>query len=115
VLAIPPSGLSWSLDAATKASYAPLFGDPAKDGPFAQRVRLPAGARVAAHAHDRELSATILSGEVRVRIGDAPVQVLPAGSFLRIPAGIVHEEWTDGGAEYERRGVGPLATTPVAK
>lgn len=116
VISVPPSGLSWTTDA-TKVARASVFGDPAADGPFAQRVRLPAGHRSGKRAFDRELSATVLSGELKVSLGEASVskiavQTLPAGSYLRIPAGVVFEEWSDRGAEYELRGVGPIATLP---
>lgn len=113
VIAVPPSGLSWGTEAATKVARASVFGDPAADGPFAQRVRLPAGYKSGKRAFDRELSATVLSGELKVALGEAiAVQALPAGSYLRIPAGVVFEEWSDRGAEYELRGVGPVATLP---
>ena len=113
VLAVQPSGLRWTTDTATKVARASVFGDPTIEGPFAQRIKLAAGLRSGKRAFDRELSATVLSGELKVSLGDAiAVQTLPAGSYLRIPAGVVYEEWSDRGAEYELRGVGPVITSP---
>ncbi len=117
VLVVPPSGLAWTTDAATKVTRATVFGDRAAEGPFAQRVRLPAGHRSGLRAFDRELSATVLAGEMRISFGDASVaqmtvQTLPAGSYLRIPAGVVFEESSERGAEYELRGVGPMTAMP---
>lgn len=108
LLAVPPSGLTWSTDA-SKVTRASVFGDRAVEGPFAQRVKVPAGYRSGPRAFDRELSATVLSGELKVSFGDASTtQTLPAGSYLRIPAGVVFDEWSERGAEYELRGVGPV-------
>jgi hypothetical protein len=115
VISVAPSGLAWTTDAATRIERASVFGDPARDGPFAQRVKLPAGFKSGKRAFDRELSATVLSGELKVSLGEASVskiavQTLPAGSYLRIPAGVVFEEASDRGVEYELRGVGPVTT-----
>lgn len=109
IVSVAPAGLSWSTDGATKVARAAVLGDPAADGPFVQRVKLPPGHKSGKRAFDREVSATVLGGELKVSLGDAmAVQSLPAGSFLRIPAGVVFEETAPNGAEYELRGVGPL-------
>lgn len=113
VLAVPPSGLAWTTDAATKVTRATVFGDRAAEGPFAQRIKVPAGYRSGLRAFDRELSATVLAGELKVSFGDAStVQTLPAGAYLRIPAGVVFDESSERGAEYELRGVGPMTVMP---
>lgn len=110
VIAVAPSALSWSTDAA-KVARASVFGDPTLEGPFAQRIKLPAGHKSGKRAFDRELSTTVLGGELKVTLGDAlAVQTLPAGSYLRIPAGVVHEVASERGAELEQRGTGPVAT-----
>jgi hypothetical protein len=112
VISIPPTGLSWNTDAA-KIARASVLGDPAVAGPFVQRVKLPAGYKSGKRAFDRELSATVLGGELKVSLGEGvAVQTLPAGSYLRIPAGVVYEESSDRGAELELRGVGPLVAAP---
>jgi hypothetical protein len=112
IVSIAPSGFSWTVDA-TKVSRAAVVGDPTTDGPYAVRVRLPAGYKSGKRAFDREVSATVLGGELKVWFGDGiAVQTLPAGSFLRIPAGIVFEERSERGAELELRGVGPVSQVP---
>jgi quercetin dioxygenase-like cupin family protein len=116
LVSIAPAGLAWSTDAG-KVARARVLGDATVDGPFVQRVKLPAGYKSGRRAFDREISATVLGGELKVSIVDAgaqpsAVQSLPAGSYLRIPAGVVHEEWSERGAELELRGVGPLSQVP---
>jgi len=114
VISVVPSAFIWSTDAA-KVARASVFGDPAAEGPYAQRIRLPAGYKSGKRAFDRELSTTVLGGEIKVSFGEGlAVQTLPAGSYLRIPAGVVHEAWSERGAELEQRGVGPVAALQSA-
>lgn len=109
-----PATLAWTTDPATKVASARIIGDRGAPGPFVERQRVPAGHRVGPHAHDARLEGTVLSGELRMRfMGGDPEVVFPAGAFVTIPPGLVHEEWSVAGAEVELRGEGPLATTPV--
>jgi len=112
VVALTPSTMRWELDKEGGAARATLVGSVNRPGPFVQRLRLPKGYRGPRHAHDQALTATVVSGELRVGFADGrkPL-VLPAGSYLTLPAGVVHDEASDGGAELELRGFGPFATT----
>lgn len=107
-----PGLMTWATDDKTGVASTGLIGASNAPGPFVQRVRLPKGYRAKFHAHNTRLDTTVISGEVRLRFqgGDAEV-VLPAGSFVTIPAGLAHEEWSVTGAELEERGEGPLETT----
>src|SRR5262245_12013524 len=44
-----------------------LTGDPGKDGPYAVRVRLPAGYKIPPHTHPTAENVTVLSGTRQVR------------------------------------------------
>ncbi len=109
-----PSTMSWGSDAKSGVARTRLIGNSVAAGPFVERTRLPAGYKAAPHAYSTRVEYTVITGELRFRFAGNPDEVvLPAGSFVTIPAGLVHEEWTVGGAEHESRGEGPLATTPV--
>src|SRR3954454_19878869 len=51
------------------AEVALLYGDPAKEGLFALRLKVPKGYRVPPHTHPRPEIATVLSGTVRLGMG----------------------------------------------
>jgi quercetin dioxygenase-like cupin family protein len=106
--------MAWTTDDKTGVTQIGILGNSAEAGPFVTRLRFPAGHRNAAHAHSTRYEGTVLSGTLHLRLvtGDQTV-VLPAGSFVTVPAGLVHEEWTVDGVELEMRGEGPLMTTPV--
>lgn len=109
-----PATMAWTTDEKTGVAHIGILGNSAEPGPFVTRLRYPAGHRLATHAHSTRFEGTVLTGELRMRFvaGEQEV-VLPAGSFVTVPAGLVHEEWTVGGVEFEMRGEGPSMTTPV--
>ena len=109
-----PATMAWTKDETSGASRIDVIGNPAVPGPYVTRLRLPAGHRSGTHAHSARYEGTVLSGTLHLRLvaGDQVV-VLPAGSFVTVPAGLVHEEWTVDGVELEMRGEGPSLTTPV--
>jgi len=92
----------------------PLAGARETPGPFAQRLVLPRGYCSALHTHDGALHGLVLRGTLRLGLQDSSGQVVvreyPAGSFVPVPAGVLHVE---GGAEEVEiyvTGVGPLRT-----
>jgi hypothetical protein len=94
--------------------YAGIYGDPAKPGPYAFRVRAQAGHRLAPHTHPDERTVTVLSGTYWSGVGetfaDDKLQAFPAGSFYVVPAGIPHfSAVLDGEVEFQEAGVGPSA------
>lgn len=109
-----PTTMTWVTDEKTGVARIRIVGSSADPGPFVQRTRLPAGFRAPRHAHSARVESTVLSGEVRFRFdGSDQEVVLPAGSYVTVPAGLVHEEWSVTGAEFEMRGEGPVVTTQV--
>ena len=108
-----PANMTWATDDKGVARVR-VIGNSADAGPFIQRTRFPAGYAGARHAHSVRVEATVIAGELRMRFdGNDQEVVLPAGSFVSVPAGLVHSESTAGGAEFEMRGEGPMATTQV--
>jgi quercetin dioxygenase-like cupin family protein len=81
------------------AEAAVLMGDPAKEGPFALRLRLPAGYAIPPHTHPKPEVVTVISGTFRLGSGGTAdrgdTQALPAGSFFAFPPGMEHFVFTD--------------------
>jgi anti-sigma factor ChrR (cupin superfamily) len=73
---------------------AQLYGDSSQNGPWIDRVKIPAGKHVAAHTHPRDELVTVIEGTWYVGAGNkyepAKLQGYPAGSFVLIPAGLPH-------------------------
>lgn len=83
------------------AKFAVLEGDPAKEGYFAMRAKLPDGYRVPPHWHPGVERVTVLSGTFHLGMGEtfdptAAHQTLPAGSYVFMPPGMRHFAWTSG-------------------
>jgi quercetin dioxygenase-like cupin family protein len=94
------------------AQIAVLYGDPSKNGPFALRLKFPAGYEVATHSHSTDELLTIISGKARMAFGEkadeAHAQPLPAGAFMILPAGAWHRLWTDVETVVELHSTGPF-------
>lgn len=88
------------------AEVALLYGDAAKEGPFALRIKIPKGYRVPPHTHPRPEIATVLSGTVRLGMADKD-HVFPAGSFYATPPGMVHQFAADEDAVIQVNSNGP--------
>ena len=61
------------------AEVAVLYGDPAKEGQFAMRLKLPAGYHVPPHTHPVDENVTVLSGTFKLGMGDTAVAVVMDG------------------------------------
>jgi len=79
----PPEKIEWlpgppSLPAG--AHFAVLEGDPAKEGPFTMRVRLPDGFKIPPHTHPKTEHVTVISGTFNFGYGPdlRPVRVARA-------------------------------------
>jgi quercetin dioxygenase-like cupin family protein len=94
-----------------------LFGDPSKEGPFALRLKLPAGYRVPPHMHPVDEVVTVISGTFSLGMGEtadqSSAQHLPAGSFFALPPGMAHYVFIDEGAVIQINTVGPWGLTYV--
>ena len=73
---------------------AQLYGDSSQNGPWIDRVKIPAGIHVASHSHPQDELVTVIEGIWYVGAGNkydpAKLQAYPAGSFVLIPAGLPH-------------------------
>jgi len=93
------------------AQVAVLEGDPAKDGFFTIRLRLPDGYRVAPHWHPKVERLTIISGTVNLGTGDrfdaAATKALPAGTYSSMPPKMTHFAWMTGETVLQLSSIGP--------
>ena len=93
------------------AQIAVLEGDPAKEGPFLYRLKLPDGYRVPPHTHPYTERITVLSGTFHIGMGDRFDEkagtAMPAGSYGHWPAGMQHFVWAEGETVLQFHGVGP--------
>ncbi|WP_426191769.1 cupin domain-containing protein [Massilia sp. DWR3-1-1] len=94
------------------ATFAMLQGDPAADGPYTLRLRVPGAYVVAPHFHPRGETLTVLRGTLFVGIGDVidkkTARALKAGAFHQVPPRVRHYAYTVGPAELQVSGEGPF-------
>ena len=99
------------------AKLAVISGDPGKSGPFAIRLQMPAGYRIAAHWHPTDENVTVLSGTFALGMGDAfdqtKVMDLPAGSYAVMPAEMRHFATAKTAATVQVNGMGPFVVNYV--
>jgi len=73
---------------------AKVVGDSTKPGPYAIRLRFPAGLRIEPHFHPDNRIVSVISGTVYVGYGDrfdeTKLKAVPAGGFWTEPAGQPH-------------------------
>ncbi len=95
----------------TGAKAAVLYGDPAKEGQFALRLKLPRGYHVPPHTHPVDENVTVISGRFQLGMGEAAdkskAKALPAGSFFSLAPGMVHYVYTDEETVIQINTVGP--------
>jgi quercetin dioxygenase-like cupin family protein len=93
------------------AMFAVLEGDPAKEGPFVFRVKVPDGYRVPPHTHPKTERVTVISGTFNIGMGDTfdekATKKMAAGAYGFWPAGMKHFVWTKGATVVQFHGVGP--------
>src|SRR5688572_28213784 len=82
------------------AKLALLEGDPAKEGFFTMRIRMPDGYKVPPHTHPKIEHVTVISGTLNFGMGSkfdqSATRPMPAGSFGYWPAGMKHFAWAKG-------------------
>lgn len=111
-----PEDLSWGAAPGLPpgAEIAVLYGDPSKPGPFAIRLKFPAGYQVATHSHPTDELITFLSGKSRMAFGEeageADASEMQPGAFMVLPAGAWHSLWVDGETIVEMHSTGPFDT-----
>ena len=71
-----------------------LYGDPAADGVFIMRLKLPRGFKIAPHTHPKPEILTVISGAFHIGMGEvadeAKAHKLPAGGFFAFDPGLAH-------------------------
>jgi hypothetical protein len=93
------------------AQLAVLHGDPSKKAPFAIRLKMPDGYKIAPHWHSNDEELTIVSGTLRLAMGDKPgedVHALPVGAYHFLPAKMHHSAASQGETVVEVHGNGPF-------
>src|SRR5271170_1080741 len=95
-----------------------LKGDPDHAGLYSIMLRIPANTRIAAHVHQDDRVATVISGTWYIGYGGsfnkAQLKALPPGSFYTEPANGTHyAETRDEAAVVQITGVGPSSTSYV--
>ena len=89
-----------------------LVGHITQPGPYKYQLKIPAGARIAAHKHSVDVHVKVLSGSMFIIIGEplhsSRVQHFVTGNVFVVPANAWHEEWWDAESVLEAEGVGPM-------
>ena len=93
------------------AKMAILEGDPAKEGLFTMRLKLPDGFRVFPHWHPKTERLTVIQGIVNLGTGDrfdaAATQALGAGTYSSMPPKMTHFAWMKGETILQLSSMGP--------
>jgi pimeloyl-ACP methyl ester carboxylesterase/uncharacterized RmlC-like cupin family protein len=95
-----------------------LKGDPNKAGVYTIMLRVPAHTKIAAHSHQDDRIATVISGTWHIGYGEkfdeAKLKALPPGSFYTEPPGVAHfAETGDEDVVVQITGAGPSSTEYV--
>jgi quercetin dioxygenase-like cupin family protein len=93
------------------AEMAVLYGDPTQEGDFVVRIKAPKDYRVPPHTHPKAELVTIISGAFSFGRGQTAdrtsVEKLPAGSFISMPAGVLHYVFVDEDSILQINATGP--------
>src|SRR4051795_12289763 len=97
VKAYTPEQMKWSAGPnalPAGAQMAVLEGDPMKAGPFTIRLKFPNNYKIPPHSHPKTEHVTVISGNIRVGMGDTfdekSMNGFGAGSFAAIEPGTHH-------------------------
>jgi len=103
------------LPAGSKAAV--LAGNPGAEGTYTLRAWMPDGYKVMPHWHATDENLTVISGILRVGMGDTfdkdKATALHAGGFAVMPAQMRHWVWAEGDTVLQVHGNGPFAITYV--
>src|SRR5262245_60018517 len=93
----PPDSLNWKAgppSLPTGAQIAVLEGDPAQEGAFVFRVKVPDGYRIPPHTHPKMERVTVITGTFQIGMGDKfdekALKPMPAGTYGHWDAGMKH-------------------------
>jgi quercetin dioxygenase-like cupin family protein len=112
--AIQGNALRWaagppSLPAGVQVSV--LQGDPAKEGLYVIRLKLPAGYRIPAHTHPNDEHVTVISGAFHFGLGpkfdETRGTKLGPGGFAHAAKSMEHFAWASAETIVQVHGQGP--------
>ena len=96
----------------TGAQVVVLDGDPRQEGSFTMRLKMSAGYRIPPHTHPTAERVTVISGVVRLGIGEkfdeSAGREMKAGDFATVPPGVPHFAWAIGEAVLQIQSEGPF-------
>jgi quercetin dioxygenase-like cupin family protein len=112
---ILPEEIEWKPFASfpPAARLAIVLGEPAREGPYTIRVKLPHGTKMMPHSHPEDRMYTVISGIFYVGQGNIfdpeKLQAYPPGSVIILPGNTSHFHWAKSG-EYitQVTAIGPL-------
>jgi quercetin dioxygenase-like cupin family protein len=109
-----PSAIEWKPGPPSLpkgAAIAVLEGDPAAEGPFVFRVKVPDGYRIPPHTHPKVERITVISGTFQIGMGETfdekTLVEMPAGTYGYWPAGMKHFVRVKGETIVQFHGSGP--------
>ncbi|HEY1272924.1 MAG TPA: cupin domain-containing protein [Terriglobales bacterium] len=114
--AFPPDGIKWGPAPPMinpGAQFAVLEGDPmASSGDFTIRIKMPDGYRVAPHWHPNRENVTVVSGNLKLGMGDtfdtSKMMDMPAGSFGYMDPSMHHYVMAEGETVVQVHGMSPV-------
>jgi quercetin dioxygenase-like cupin family protein len=114
VKAFTPDKVEWGAAPTALPSGAQLGvleGNPMKAGSYTMRLKMPAGYRIPPHFHLRREHVTVVSGNLKVGMGDkfeeGAMNSFSAGSFAYLEPQTHHFAMADGETVIQLHGVGP--------
>lgn len=122
-IAPPAEGRGWSLETIPWATSAPngtrfALLEGVRDTqrtPFSYAFSIPAEVWDSPHAHSAVARVFVAKGTLRIGYGPSPEQTkamsYPAGSYVIVPAGVVHYDGADEDTVIIGTAVGPWSTT----
>ena len=112
---VPAEEVAWgpgppSLPAGVQIAV--LLGNPAEEGPFVLRLKLPAGYVIPPHRHSKDEFLTVIAGHFAEASGEkvdrAASPYLAPASVVHLPAGMPHYAWVEEETIVQVNGVGPF-------
>jgi len=114
--AFTPSQVKWGPAppfVAAGAQLAVLEGNPMADsGNYTIRLKMPDGYKIAPHWHPKRENVTVISGSLKVGMGDtfeaAKMKAFPAGSFAYLDPDMHHYVMAVGSTVVQVHGISPV-------
>lgn len=111
-IGMTPDQITWT-ETRSLGLAALLEGDPAKNGPYVVRLKVPPNNVTPPHTHPQAENVTVISGSIGFGLGTvfdrSKGRIYPAGSFFYLPARTPHFAWTGAeGAVIQAHGIGPF-------